>query len=457
MSFFKKTGTLNTWQHLATLAILTTVATAGCTKKDIQYGGQFVDGQYTQIIQLDSLTPTLSTVYTDSFATADLGTALLGYISDTAVGDLTMSSYFELAPPSYSGTATTYDNATLDSVCLVMRLDSGKYAGDTTLPFQVGIYQLKEQITPGTDETLYNHDSFLAETTPLATGSKILRPDLPGTADSMSIRMSDNFGQQLLDLLIQKNIAIQSVNQFLPYFKGLKIAPTSQNKIAYGFKDSIELRVYYKTPGLPEATQHTAVFSLNDATHQFNHIDINRKGSLAAAGISLTNPVISSGSSGHNALLQSLAGYMIKIQFPSIGSLVQRAGFLQIIAAKLYLQPTDQGTLRQFALPTTLNLFTTDLNNGFGSQLTDNSGSALSGNLVIDYQNTSGLGTYYSFDITSYLSTLMRDNTAGSLKKGLLLTGPYANRYDSFNRLQLGDANAAKGKATLKIQYLSVQ
>jgi len=457
MSFFKKTATLSNRQFLAITALLATAGTCGCTKKDIQYGGQFVDGAYTQIIQLDSLTPALSTIYTDSFATAGLGTALLGNISDSAVGEMTMSSYFELAPPTYSGTATTYQGATLDSVCLVMALDSGKYAGDTTLPFQVGIYQLKQQISPGSDATLYNHDSFLAETTPLATGSKILRPDLPGTPDSMSIRLSDNFGQQLLDLLIQKNIAIQSVNQFLPYFKGLKIAPIGNNKIAYGFKDSIALRVYYKTPALPEATQHIAAFTLNDATHQFNHIDILRKGSLAAAGISLTNPVIPSDSSGHNALLQTLAGYMIKIQFPSIQTLVQKAGFLKIIAAQLYLQPTDQGTVRTFALPPQLNLFTTDLNNGFGSQLTDNAGSALSGNLVIDYQNTSGLGTYYSFDITSYLSTLMRDNTANALKKGLLLTGPYANRYNSFNRLQLGDAHGTKGKATLKIQYLSVQ
>jgi hypothetical protein len=456
MSFFQKTGAVRIWQLIGTTAIIATAITSGCTKKDIQYGGQFVDGQYTQIIQLDTLTPTLSTVYTDSFATGDLGTALIGSISDSAVGDLSLSSYFELAPPTYSGTATTYDNATLDSVCLYMKLDSGKYAGDTTLPFKVAVYQLKEQITTGTDETLYNHDSFLAESAPLATGSKILRPDLP-TADTMSIRMSDALGQELLDLLINKNTAIQSSSQFLPYFKGLKITQDGQNKIAYGFKDSIELRVYYKTPGLPEATKGIAKFTLNDATHQFNHIDITRKGSIASAGIGVNNKVVSSDSSGHNSILQTLAGYMIKLQLPSIQSLVQNAGFLKVISAQLYLQPTDQNQKRDFELPPTLNLFSTDLNNSFGSQLTDNSGNALTGNLIIDYQNTSGLGTYYSFDITSYLSTLMSDNTANSLKKGLLLTGPYSTRYNSFNRLQLGDASSSKGKASLKIQYLSVQ
>ena len=456
MSFFQKTGAGRIWQLIGTTAIIATAITSGCTKKDIQYGGQFVDGQYTQIIQLDTLRPTLSTVYTDSFATGGLGTALIGHISDSAVGDLTMSSYFELAPPSFSGTATTYDNATLDSACLYMKLASGKYAGDTTLPFKVAVYQLKEQITTGTDETLYNHDAFLAETTPLATGSKILRPDLP-KADTLSLRLSDALGQELLDLLIHKNTAIQSASQFLPYFKGLMIAPDGHNKIAYGFTDSVELRVYYKTPGLPEATKSIARFVLNDATHQFNHIDITRKGSIADAGIGINNKVVGSDSSGHNSILQTLAGYMIKLQFPSIQSLVQNAGFLKIISAKLYLQPTDQNQDRSFELPPVLNVFSTDLNNSFGSQLTDNSGNALNGNLVIDYQNTSGLGTYYSFDITSYLSALMNDNTANSLKKGLLLTGPYNTRYNSFNRLQLGDTKSSKGKATLKIQYLSVQ
>lgn len=458
MSFFKKSDAFRFWQLLGITAILATVFTTGCTKKDIQYGGQFVDGQYTQIIQLDSLTPILSTVYTDSFETGNSGTALIGYISDTAVGDMSLSSYFELQPPAYNGTSNTYDNAILDSVCLVMHLDSGKYVGDTLTALSVGVYQLKEQITTGTDAALYNHDAFLTESSPLATASRKLRPDLPAVTDSLSIRFPDNLGQQLLDLLISKNSAIQSSSQFLPYFKGLKIAPVGQNKIAYGFKDSLEMRVYYKTPGLPEATQSIAVFSLNDPSHQFNHIDINRKGSVAEAGIGLARKVISSDSSGNNVLLQALAGYMVKIQFPSIQQLVQRAGFLQLIAAKLYLQPTEQGTAAgKSELPGTINLFTTDLNNELGEQLTDGSGNGLTGNLIIDYQNTSGLGTYYSFDITSYLTSLMSDNTANALKKGLLLSGPYSNRYNSFNRLQLGDASSSKGKATLKIQYLSVQ
>lgn len=457
MSFFKKRDLYSSWQRIGATVTLVTVMITSCTKKDIQYGGQFVDGQYTQIIQLDSLTPVLSTIYTDSFETGNSGTALIGYISDTAVGNITLSSYFELQPPTYNGTATTYDHATLDSICLVMHLDSGKYAGDTLVPLQVNIYRLKEQITTGTDDALYNHDAFTAATTALATGSKLLRPNLPSVTDSLSIRLPDDLGQELLNLLTNKDAAIQSVNQFLPYFKGLKIAPTTQNKIAYGFKDSLEIRVYYRTPGVPEAAKGVAVFPLNDATHQFNHLDIDRRGSVAMAGIGPANKVISSDSSGNNAILQALAGYTIKVRFPTIQQLVQREGFLQIIAAKLYLQPTDQGSSRQFALPAAINLYTTDLNNAFGDQLTDGSGNALTGDLTIDYQNTSGLGTYYSFDITDYLTTLMSDNTANSLKKGLLLTGPYSDRYASFNRLQLGNAASAKGKATLKIQYLSVQ
>jgi hypothetical protein len=44
-----------------------------CKKVDIQFGDQFLDNGYTQVIKVDSFAVDVSTVYVDSFITSAKG------------------------------------------------------------------------------------------------------------------------------------------------------------------------------------------------------------------------------------------------------------------------------------------------------------------------------------------------------------------------------------------------
>jgi hypothetical protein len=108
-----------------------------------------------------------------------------------------------------------------------------------------------------------------------------------------------------------------------------------------------------------------------------------------------------------------------------------------------------------YSLPPELNLVTTDKFNGYGTALTEGSGTTAAtatGNLTID--NLYGENTSYTYDITTYLQQQLTVNPG--LGNGLLLYPPATTSNKTFNRLVIGDNASGKNKIQLKIFYLAV-
>lgn len=430
---------------LAVTALLS-ISSISCTKADINFGSQYVGDSYTQLVTIDTFAPQISTLYVDSFVTNASGTALMGIYNDPDFGRVSSTSFFELTCPSFVSTAD-YSGTLLDSIALVLN-PTGNYYGDTTKSLTLNVYKLPVNIEyKNNNQAFYNKDSIGPYSELLGSKTFNLRPH----GGEMSIRLSDDLGNTLLQLYKDKGADVQSTTNFVNYFKGIAIGAAGNDGCMMGVKDSITMRLYYR---LRSATRQDSsiVFTLNNREHQFNHITIDRTGSVIA-GITSKNNLISSELTQNAAYIQAITGTIAKIQFPALHDLLKIPGYTKLTKAVLAIRPVTGTFNSLYYLPDSLRLSTTDITNKTGTSLTNSAGDVQYGSLQVD--NLYNLATYYSYDVTSYISSALASTQNSG--DGLLLSPP-ENTYDvSFSRLVAGDALNSKAKIQLFIYYLSIK
>ncbi len=240
---------------------------SSCTKPDISFGESYLDNSFTNIITVDTATPIVSTVFVDSFATSGTGKAVIGTYTDPYFGTVTAQSYFPIAPPAYSD---VYGKSVYDSLEVILKLNKSFY-GDTTQPLQINVNQLSERIAYAENKSaLYNLNSFPVIETPLGTKTVSIRPSV---TDTISIRLSDEKGAELLGKLRSLGDEIKSTEQFLNYFKGLCISASSSSAYMLGFSDSIIMRLHYRDPGVIQQSK-SVDFTISDQALHFNQIKL---------------------------------------------------------------------------------------------------------------------------------------------------------------------------------------
>ena len=171
-----------------------------CTKVDIQFGQQFLDNGFTQIVKVDTFTPRVTTVYVDSFITSAKGVSLIGGYADPVFGKINPNTYFEVVPPAY---VDSFQTSTYDSLVLIL-VPNKSYYGDTTQPVHVDVSRVISTIT-GYDNNLtniYNVKQFPVNPTPIGSKDLTVRPT---RGDSIFIRLSDNLGNELMNKLKNPN------------------------------------------------------------------------------------------------------------------------------------------------------------------------------------------------------------------------------------------------------------
>jgi hypothetical protein len=443
------------------MAIVALLAASSCKKTDIDFGGQYIDNGHTKIVLTDTITPLVSTVFVDSFSTVSTGVALVGTHTDPAFGKSAAANYFEFAPP----TGVTYDaKATYDSIILVVKPNKSYY-GDTTTDIHLGLYELNQFIVPVTTGvinygTLYNTTSFERKPNMLNIGNvaKTFRFK-PATTDTIAIRLNDAFGSNLFNLLKTNQESVQTTDKFInTLLKGLYLTGGAGDQLIIGLKDSITMRLYYTTPDLNPRKEYVT-FNVANSAHQFNHIDIDRTGTvLGTAGFGRSKPQIFARDLGNTAFMQYITGSVVKLRFPTArASILNAPNYLSILSAQLSIKPvlnTYNGIYK--TLPAALRLSSTDKNNLLGSDLGVYSGSSFqtqTGNLFIDYLDAKN--TAYTYDLTSYLQQQISLSTIN--ENGLLLAPPSPGHLTGFNRLIVGDNNNVNGQMKLTIHYLAIQ
>ena len=435
-------------------SLLISIYITACEKVDIQYGTQYVDNQYTQIVKVDTFTTDLSTVFIDSFQTSASGVTLLGGYTDTSFGRIDTKCYFELSPPTYT---KGYDSARFDSLRLILKLNKNYY-GDTTKPLHIDVNRLSQQIIFKENQNGFsNNQEFSVFPTAIGSGDFLVKPTF--YTDSISIKLDDKLGREFLTKLKNaSDLDLQNENSFLYYFNGLRLSSNSSANLTLGCKDDIVMRLSYSMPGSDTLEKRHVDFTMSNKQHHFNNIKVDRSNlNTNLKNISHYNNIISSASAGNQAFSQYASGVMARIKFPSIKELPKLPKYVKILSATLKIVPV-RGTYNTYQfLPPSLNLFTTDLTNNQGTALiASGTNTAETGNLYWDkfYDDN----TVYTYDVSNYLKSLVENPLSNNY--GLLLIPPSPANSTEFTRIVVGNRNLLpenKNTTKLEIYYLTIQ
>ena len=394
---------------LGALGICSVVGLSGCVKANIVFGQDQVDHGLTNIVKVDTLTPVMSTLFVDSIPTSGKGVAMMGGYDDPYFGSIQPRTYFELVPPPL----TTLDpQAVFDSLVLYI-VPNKYYYGDTTQPLDIYAEQIQSQMLfPPSQFSFYNNDSFAVRPTPLGHIRHLIDPHNP---DTVYIHLDSTLGQTLFALMRTASQTITDPSQFLTFFPGIRISsgygPNPQ--IVYGYKDSIQMKLWYHTPDLLRSI-NAMTFRFGDPSYQFMEVrnkplppldQFQRGFNAVVEQIYSTAPGFD-----HQAFVNPLLGYVgTKVEFPSVRDMYLQDTTLRIISkAQLIVRPQVPSFSTQFQLPPALIMTATDLNNQPGPQIS-------TGLLSLDY---GGSDTQYSFDITALLQSELNDPSVGIYKKG---------------------------------------
>ena len=429
-----------------------TVSVTSCTKADVQFGSEFLDNQLTQIIKIDSFTPSLSTVYLDSFITSAKGVALIGSYNDSYFGRVSSETFFELNPPGY---ADIYSQTMFDSIRLILK-PNGSYYGDTTKPIHFNTYRLSELIVSknfDVSNNYYNNQSFMTGNI-MGSESQVVYPQ---SKQAVSLKIQDTVGINLLTLLQDPNNTVFQNNiNFLNYLNGMKISAGNSDQTMIGFSDTITMRLYYRKGG-PYPQYGTADFVLSNKAHQFNHITVDRSAisDKVIQTISANNYEIPSTSTGNVSYMQTISGLMTKIRFNSINQVQNLPNYAKILSAQLVIRPVV-GTYNRdsYSLPPYLRLSSTNGLNQLGTDILSTNGAGIqTGSLFVDYLN--GTGTAYTYDLTSYIKSILNNPTA--IANGILVSPPSPYFETTASRVVIGNNFNINGQTQLLIYYASVQ
>ena len=435
-------------------SLLISIYITACEKVDIQYGTQYLDNQYTQIVKVDTFSTETSTVFVDSFQTSASGVTLLGGYTDTSFGRIDTKCYFELAPPTYS---KNYDSTHYVSLSLILRLNKSYY-GDTIKFLHLDVNRLSQQINlPQNQTSFFNTQEFTVFPTAIGSGDYLLKPTF--YSDSINVKLDDKLGRELLSKLKDaSDLDLQNATSFLYYFKGLSISSNSSANMILNCTDNIVMRLSYSRPGPDTLEKHAIDFSMNNKQHHVNNIKVDRSIlNTPLKNINHSNNIISGASSGNRAYSQYISSVMAKIKFPSLKNLLKQPNYVKILSAKLKIAPVRGTYSTYYFLPPSLTLYNTDLTNTIGSPImTGGANQAQTGNLYLD--NSYNDNTVYTYDVSNYVKQLIVNPLGNNY--GLLVLPPSSASTTEFPRIVVGNKNLLPENTNttkLEIYYLTIQ
>lgn len=404
------------------------------------------------ISYFDNYQVDVATYKTDSFTTSGSNVFVLGSHFDTSFSKLWSEAYAEVSIPT---TNTVKDKDVLFDSLVMVLTPTGNYYGDTTLPLKLSVFKLDENIEneDEDDNNYYYPRSFSKSGTPI--GQATFTNIKPNRKKELTIRLPDQMGEDLLRMLKRDRDTIQTQDEFRKYLKGLCIVPDStfSNTIYFFGTDTSSslLRLHYKERGTVTTEKKIGFGSL--AQKQFNHFVFNRTNTPFAIFHPYKPQVKSSSLMSNKAYLSNNIPTYIKLTFPALQSLKEQYPFVRVVKAELEIKPTPGSYRYPYTLPSNLRIQVSTRDNNFdGGILMDASGLAeQTGNLVID--DLYGQNTRYTFEITSFINTVLEEGRYSTMSLFLTLT---SNSYfTSTERLVINDQQSKDG-IKLKLYVLGL-
>ncbi len=272
-----------------------------------------------------------------------------GYISnDPQFGKTNSTIYFLYSPSSFPFPYEVKDSLYLDSVVLTMKWN-GAVIGDTNAIQKLNVYQLDAQLKADsayalTDQIPYSRllgsrtfaPSILNDSIPVQKGKLV---------NQLRIRLSDDFGNELLKLDTATGKPLNRDSLFRAYMKGFALtpdisgAPAANALMGFNIGDTNSyLRIFYRydTAAKKDTTFKTYRFAVTSGFA--NNITRSYPGSEIAGTLSPGRDSI--------AYIQTAPGSYTTIRMPSLNAFKALKGNVVIHKAELSMQQiptTGQG------------------------------------------------------------------------------------------------------------------
>jgi Domain of unknown function (DUF4270) len=386
------------------LLLLVSLLAQSCYRNDIQFGDN-PENNYTRIVFVDSVTPVLSTVITDSFATNNAQSFLLGKYKDPYLGIISAKPFFQMDIPTPLPDIPI--TAQYDSIVFLMRVNKYYYA-DTSRPQTIHVNELFQTIDYTYNSRLYNTSDIPVMPVELGSLTTRIRPSVDSV---ISIRLNDTKGIELFNKLAQGSPDITRDDIFLNYFKGISLSVSNNDTTAiYGLDGGAArqaMRIYYHTT-VPDLENKYVDFTSNANTFAFNQIITDRKGTSLYS--STGQKEFAASQTNNLAFTQYGAGVLLKITFPTLKSILRSNDIVRLKKAELIIKPEGHSfDPFIYKLPSNLYLAQTDGTNTIGTSVLDSASSAVEySSPVVD--EIYGLNTNYRFDVTSSLNQILTNS-----------------------------------------------
>jgi hypothetical protein len=417
-----------------------------CRDEASSAGAKWLESSFYNV-QTDTCTVLLSTILADSVATSGDTICQVGHYNSTTWGDIQASFYAEYDVPSVSlDENTTYR---FDSITINLN-PTGDYVGDTLTTQHIYMHKIKSNMALDKDGYLYNISSYPYEAEPFAT---LTFKNKPLMKKQRELRLPDEFGEELLSLMKNNSIYFRSQDYFRTYLKGIAFIPDASDKCINGFgvsssSSSLCINLYYSK--ITSSISNLKTVFTPSSTLTFNKTVQDRSNSLLANIQSGSNNALSSNKTNHQAVIQGIIGNYIKIEFPHLNNLLLEGDIVSIESALLYLYPIDGTYDSDMPLPSSLTMYTMNDNNVAQESITDAYGTSVQDGSLTSNKSIPN-GTYYTFDLTSFL----QDNlgTFGMNRQTLMLMLPNEKFLTTLNGVTFGDQSRDTNDLELVVIY----
>ena len=431
------------------LVISVLIIIVSCTKNAIQFGNT-PENNYTNLVFVDTVAVSLSTILIDSFATNNTTSFLLGKYSDPHFGIISAKNFFQMTIPV--NVPTIPEHAVYDSLTFIF-YPNDYYYGDTTVYQTFSVYELAEAMTFSYNNSYYNTSNLPVKLFPLGTKTTRIRPVQD---DSVEIRLDDTKGAELFTKLKTQSADVLLEENFLNYFHGISLTTGNDIAAIYGVNgaaSNMVMRVYYHTT-IPQPEKLFINFSSLANSYSFNQVVPDRTGTglISSVGNNLTE--IPSSQTNNVALLQPGTGVQLKMTFPSLHNILSSDKIVKLIKAELYVRPANQTFDRnKYKLPSKLYLSKTDASNATTDVVLDSTGTnILYASPITD--NVYGENNYYRFNITSYINELLTN--AGTEDNGFYLVHDVSASSMNVNRLVVNNSLHDKQSTRLHLYMVVI-
>jgi hypothetical protein len=434
------------------LILVLSIVIVSCDS-DIDTGTFVVGSDYLEInnnvILVDTMTVDVSTIQLDSLVTSSKYRITVGSYDDPVFGKVQANSYFQLSGSSYTINASSSDteggNYVFDSIRMVMKLDK-YYYGDTTQVHSFSIHRLQQKVKTSLEDNTFHNDSSLSYDSE-SLGTISFKPK-PNSQDSVSVVLSNDFGNALFQKLKSKDIT--NSDEFIEYFKGFVIkTSTSNSSNVIGFDLSSELRLYYSKYLSQSENSLVVSFGIYDGAKQFNNFSLDKTGTLIE-NLPNSKSKLSSVNTSNKGFIQSGTGIACRVDFPNIKQLKRLYDNGAIIEAQFTIKPVTGTYSSKYPLADSLEVYVCDNLNRIKRRLTSSTGSsvyAVLNNTSDEFNEEKG----YKLSLTTFLqSELVKLSDA---KSSLIFVLPSLSK--GVNRLVLADQKSKENKLQLKIYYIS--